>query len=85
VISPENRRDFEQRGLRNVRQQVEYVTFSPEKHREAEEWIDEQEHALDRERNALARSANRRATIALVISVLALVVPLIIQFWGFWR
>jgi integrase len=25
------------------------------------------------------------ATIALVISVLALVVPLVIQFWGYWR
>ena len=75
MISDENRRDFEQRRLRNVRLQVVNANFDPDKHRQAEEWIDEQEHVFDRERNAIARSANTRATIALVISVLAHVVP----------
>lgn len=85
MISDDNRRDFEERKLRNVKQQVEHANFAPDKHKHAQEWIDEQEHRFDRERNAIARSANRRATWALVISVLALVVPLVIQFWGFWR
>jgi hypothetical protein len=83
LISDENRRDFEERGLHGVRQQFHRANFTaPGKHREAEEWIHEQEHAFDRARIALARSANTRATWALVISVLALVVPLIIQFWS---
>jgi hypothetical protein len=59
VISDANRRDFEDRGLRNVRLQVANANFDPDKHRQAEEWIDEQEHVFDRERNAIARSANR--------------------------
>jgi CHASE3 domain sensor protein len=91
VISDENRRDFEQRRLRNVRLQVVNANFAPDKHREAEEWIDEQENALVREQIAIARSAVRRSTIALVISgvaalfagvaALAAIVPLVIQHW----
>jgi hypothetical protein len=81
VINRENRRDFEDRGQRNVRLQVVNANFDPDKHRQAEEWIDEREHVFERERNALARSANTRATIALVISAiaaLAAIVPLVI-------
>ena len=91
MISDENRRDFEQRRLRNVRLQVVNANFDPDKHREAEEWIDEQENALVREQIAIARSAVRRSTIALVISgvaalfagvaALAAIAPLVIQHW----
>ena len=91
MISDENRRDFEQRRLRNVRLPFVNANFDPDKHRQAEEWIDKQENALNRERNALARSANTRASIALVISAIAMVisaitalaaiVPLLIQHW----
>ena len=75
VISRENRRDFAKRGLRAVRGHVEHADFSPQKHREAEEWIDEQDH----------RSTNKRANLALVISIiaaLAALIPLVIQYWG---
>ena len=75
MISRENRRDFAKRGLRAVRGHVEHADFSPQKHREAEEWIDEQDH----------RSTNKRANLALVISciaALAALIPLVIQYWG---
>jgi hypothetical protein len=75
VISRENRRDFAKRGLHVVLSHVEHAVFSPQKHREAEEWIDEQDH----------RSTNKRANLALVISCIAVLValiPLVIQYWG---
>ena len=84
MISDGKRRDFEDRKLDNVRRQVAHANFAPDKHKQAQEWIDEQEHRFGRERNAIARSANRIAGWKLVIAVgvLLVVVPLAIRFWG---
>ena len=84
MISDDKRRDFEDRKLDNVKRQVAHANFAPDKHKQAQEWIDEQEHRFDRERNAIARSANRIAGWKLVIAVgvLLVVVPLAIRFWG---
>ena len=75
MISPENRAEFEQLRVHEVRKRVDGITYSPEKHNEAIEWLEEQDPA--REAVSLARAAGTRATIALVISGLALVVTVV--------
>lgn|SRR6478672_11745005 len=58
-------KDFEDRGLANVKQQFQAANFLPEKHRKAEKWIDQQE-------NRYARRADIKSTSSLVISFFAL-------------
>jgi len=41
-------RDFRERGLENVRQQIKGAMFSPEKHRAAEKWIYREDHKYQR-------------------------------------
>jgi len=40
MISDDKRRDFEDRKLDNVKRQVAHANFAPDKHKQAQEWID---------------------------------------------
>jgi hypothetical protein len=60
-------RDFRERGLENVRQQIKHSTFAPEKHKAAERWVNQEDHK--HQRWALFLSA-----IAIAISASALAV-----------
>jgi hypothetical protein len=45
MISPESRAEFEDIGAHEVRKKVDGVSFGPAKHREAIEWLEEQDPA----------------------------------------
>jgi hypothetical protein len=60
-------RDFRERGLENVRQQIKGAMFSPEKHQAAEKWVYREDHRY--QRWALIFSAT-----AVAISASALIV-----------
>ena len=66
MISESNRREFDDLGVDQLRKRVELSVYSPEKSKEAREYLDEKNPAWVSARAAL--SAGKRATIALVIS-----------------
>jgi hypothetical protein len=69
MISPESRAEFEDLGAHEVQKKVDGVSYGPTKHREAIEWLEEQDPA--RQSVRLAKTAGTRATIALIISVIS--------------
>lgn len=75
MISPENRAEFEGLRVDEVRKRVDHSVWKPDKHREAIEWLEEQDAA--RQSIRLQRTAGTRATIALVISGLALLISIL--------
>jgi hypothetical protein len=79
MISPDNRAEFELLRPHGVRKRIEAALYDPQKHKQADEWLEEVEHGPDRalmreqieiarEAKDIARSADKRATIALWIS-----------------
>jgi len=66
LISPENRSEFDDLGVDELRKRVEASTYDPEKLRQAREYLHEHDPAWASVE--LAKVAGRRATIALYIS-----------------
>ena len=54
MISPESRAEFEDLGAHEVQKKVDGVSYGPTKHREAIEWLEEQDPARQSVRLAKA-------------------------------
>jgi hypothetical protein len=63
----ENRREFETTGVFDVRRMADGIVYSPEKLKDAREWLYEHDTKYQ-------RRADIKATIAITISALALIV-----------
>jgi len=88
MISEENRRDFEQLGVTDLRKRLDVGMYTGQKPIEAEEWLDEKAHganrALLREQTAIlerqataAEKATRIALGALGVSFVAAILSII--------
>jgi hypothetical protein len=69
MISTENRAEFDDLGVEQLRKRVEASTYDPDKLREAREYLREHDPAWTSVQ--LAKAAGTRATIALIISAIA--------------
>ena len=84
MISEENRRDFEQLGVTDLRKRLDMGIYNGRKPIEAEEWLDEKAHGPDRElvreqtdvlkrQASAAEKATKIAFGALVVSIFAVI------------
>jgi hypothetical protein len=79
MITEDNRREFEDLGVDQLRKRVERSNYDSDKLRQAREWLDENNPAWISAR--AAQRAGTKATIALWLSGASVLVSIILGLW----